>query len=254
MEFSYENFVNSETVNIFTDAGTGGKNEGYCAYGCLSIWGWNVLNNPMFIEESISNNSGEARGIACGVHEAIRLRRAGFAGNINLFSDSLITLQNLKYGVKKWREEYSYCEELKANTAVLLRGNEEVPNFEDFIDIIKSLAIYDPHISFYHVKGHMVNNRNVQIHEAKRKFSHINGIPMEEIDDNFIHYISVGNNDIDQRLGNLIMYYRPYYNNRYPHLNTPSKAITEVPCEGFSEIKQNYLNQIYTGGSYIYAR
>ena len=254
MEFSYENFVNNYTVNIFTDAATGGKNEGYCAYGCLSLWGWNALNNPMYIEEGITNNSGEARGIACGVHEAIRLRNTGFAGVINIFSDSLITLQNLKYGVKRWKEYYSYSNDINADMGIVLRDNKEMPNFEDYVDIVKSIGLYEPNISFYHVKGHMINGRSVNIKEAKKKFCNINEINPEQVEDNFIHYICTGNNDIDLRLGNLILYYKPYFYNRYPHLNTPTKPITELPYNGFNEIKQNYLNQICTGGTYIYAR
>lgn len=216
--FTCENFVNENTINIFTDCSHSDrysisvekqdlfnpnrkfykKIKGISSYGAITTMGWKVLTNPMAIEYGISVHKGEARGVELGVLEAYRFRSQGFTGNINLFTDSQATLQALLYCYNNW---YTIGRSMYDETQYIIYKdgkNEPVKAAEEYYSIIQNIINYNLGLKIYHVSAHKTDSKS-ELDEAIYNFARINTIPYYTIDRKFINYITACNCDIDSR-------------------------------------------------------
>ena len=191
MYFCLNNFIRPDVVNIFTDASITQLVNGNTA-GC---YGAIVTNNGRIIDkeykvctDSTSNNS-EIKAIRLGVNLAIKWRNSvNFPIVINLFSDSQISILGVRDRIFNWN--------IKKDNLVGC-GNSPIKNQSVFIEIINLIVKTNLIINFYHQKAHVRINNYEELNNAIHVFISSNYV-REEIDPEFIKYISTMNNMVDR--------------------------------------------------------
>ena len=236
MKIYVDDFVNENVINIFSDASMWPQMDKSMigCYGFITMHGNQEINSAMFIDSNSTVNKCEAKGVKIAILEAIRLRNLGFRGIINIFCDSQITILNLR--------EWMYSWHLRNGNLVNNSGNE-VSNQSEFIEMMQLINKYNPNIFFYHQKGHTDTNNHKMLMKAVSCFkrSNMNDFtPLNDIDINFIRYISSCNNEIDNRTR---WYLRKQSNAQSMNYSDP---FTFVPTEEFYD--QLHTLQIITGG------
>lgn len=188
----FERFQGPEIIDIFTDASMWDqKNKSGC-YGFITMYQGKEINSGVFIDNSTTSNRAEIKGVKMGIHEAIRLRRSGYTGIINLFSDSQISIFGIRDYIFNWYN----------NGLVLInKSGDEVKNQSEFIEIMTLIVQNNLAINFFHQKGH-VNLDGSSLSKAKYTFVKSNlssNTKIENISTDFIKYISSCNGEIDNR-------------------------------------------------------
>lgn len=185
---------NDNTVNIFTDASI--KKFGEETVGCAGAYIVTGLD-PNFgrqvkhIIRNSTNNNSEITAIWIGVNEAIKLRQAGFKGNINLFSDSKICIFGLREWIFKW---------VRKSPGDQLIGSQGDPvlNQDVILQIVYTIMENNLNINLFHQNGHVLYNLPHHIEKAKKTFiqSNFPGL-IDDVEDQLIYNISVANDIVD---------------------------------------------------------
>ena len=195
MKVTYENLINNHTLNVFTDASIlrdniiNGYNLSISTPGAQIYLGDILQDSLIQMLPDCTNNEGEIIAIQNGLYLAEKWRKLlPQVDNINLFSDSKISL----LGLREWC--YSW---IKAEQNGILYGSSgEIKNQVHFIHAIYFILSHDLKINMYHTRGHInaVNFRSVaKFRNSFVKENHLNYYP----DDHIINFMIKGNNKID---------------------------------------------------------
>ena len=183
-------FYNSDTINIFSDASIIGRSGNFTGcYGAVAIIKDDIIDQKYRIVSSTTNNDSEIKGIRAALDIAMKYKdRYPY---INIFSDSLISVNGIREYIHGWR--------INQRDGMLYgKSGKKVANQAIFIEsyrILKELEYSPCIIGIYHQLGHMDNNYNSLLKSANsfRKFNNIKG----NIDLNFMRYICTWNNYVD---------------------------------------------------------
>lgn len=194
MNVSYANLINDHTLNIFTDASILQKEYNdigmsVSSPGAQIYLGDQLKDTIIQVLPDCTNNEGEITAIQLGLYLAVRWRAMlPQVDNINLFSDSKISL----LGLRDW--SFSWVKQEKQG--IIYGSGGPVKNQLHFIDAIHYIIANDLRINLYHVRGHMkaINFTNVvKFRNTFRKENHLSYIP----DDHIVNFLIKGNNSID---------------------------------------------------------
>lgn len=173
--------------DIFCDASVLPNLRGACA-GCIVVErGKNSHSKFYTIQPNGTNNSGELEAIALGIEQAISIKEQNTRNNIpcdiNIFSDSQISIK----GLKEWIFGWSY------NNNILYKKDGNVVMNQNFIKLIYNLILmYNLNIRLYHQKGHVGH----AFHKAEKTFHQSNGIYCRTLGIT-PEYISIYNDMVD---------------------------------------------------------
>ena len=182
----YETFRQPYVLNIFCDASLKhrGEESDIC-YGSVAVNKDNILDSIYRINTSSTSNRGEAQAILAGLYLANKFKDKYSV--INIFSDSQISILNLRERYKNW--EYHDGDYYIKSGGVL--ANQDI-----YSQIIKYICDNDLEINFFHQKGHVNDNKFSDIMHATDVFAMSNRLKCK-IDYSFIRYISKYNNIVD---------------------------------------------------------
>jgi ribonuclease HI len=237
MKIYASDFINPGVINIFSDASMWpqANNSMIGCYGFISMQEKRELNSGVYLDSNTTVNKCEIKGVKYSVFEAIRLRQQGFNGIINIFCDSQVSILGIREWIFKWTVD---------NSVLMNNSGNEVANQSEFIQIMQLIIKYNPNINFYHQKGHVELHDNKKLSRAIRVFisSNFPNSRYEDIDANFIKYISMCNNEIDNRTRWFLRNQSDAQNRIY------SDPFKFVPTNNY-ENELHYYNLI-TGGRY----
>jgi len=194
---NYEDIFNKNTLNIFTDASISKiGNETVGCSGCIATTTDNygksiIVDEFYFINRDTTNNDSELKAIHAGIYKAIQYRNN--YKQINLFSDSLVSVKGLKEWIFNWINNMKL--------GVLYGSSGEVKNQELIKSIISDIITSQLQIKIYHQKGHIKINDYDDLLKAQRIFLRENNItaPLELIKD-LCYYNDIVDNTSRQRL------------------------------------------------------
>lgn len=190
MFFTYQNFVRNGVVNIFTDASIITHQDGTTSgcYGAIATCNGKIIDSEYRICYDSTSNNSEIKAVRLGVNMAIRCRQLfPYPVVLNLFSDSQISILGIRERIFSWQN--------KKNSLVGY-GNTPIKNQSIFIEIINLIINSNLLINFYHQKGHV----NIKVQESMEKATHVfiaSNYVRENVDPEFIKYISIMNNKVD---------------------------------------------------------
>ena len=195
-DIDLDQFYNFDTLNIFTDASIIGKTN---YTGCCSIVAVvkdEIIDRDYKLISNTTSNNAEIKGIRCALDIALKYRYQ--YKNINIFCDSLISVNGLKSYIYKWR--YNKNDGLLYTSAGKPAANQEI--FIESFRMLKELEEAPCIIQIWHQSGH-VDNSYSSIRKAADCFGKFNNV-YTKIDYNFIRYISVWNNYVDNASRSLL--------------------------------------------------
>lgn len=224
------NFYNSKTLNIFTDASVKSyQGEYYCCGGAVAIFGSSIYNiiDETFRVHRATNNYGELDSILQGILIALKLKSLyqNNIENINLFSDSAISVNGLREWIFGWSKRAKHGDYYNSDGAL-------VANQELFKKIIYLITSNNLNINIFHMRGHI---DKIGYTKAIQSFKSVNGI---ELSTDNIKLLAYMNNYVDNKSRNILSGYNitdiPYLNSMYEYT---------YPCDINSmAIYQNLLN------------
>jgi ribonuclease HI len=190
MYFTYENFVNHNVVNIFTDASMIKHYNGITSgcYGAIVCCNGKIIDSEYRIMPNCTNNNAEIRAIRSGVNLAIKWRNLfPYLPVFNLFSDSQISVLGIREYIYGWKYNESN---------LISKANTPVKNQSIFLEIVNLIVNSGLYINFFHQKGHVKLNNYGSINNAIHVFINANGVT-DKVETKFIKYISRMNNLVD---------------------------------------------------------
>lgn len=201
----FDTIYDPNVLNIFTDASMySGKYKGY-SVGCAGVelataaCRYDVSNNlyqngyiPNYvITLDTTNNNSELIAIRQGILFAIANKDR--FNEINLFSDSLISVKALREWIEGWFYK-SLKKSQNENITLTTASGAPVAN-QDIIKNIVALIYYNNlSINIYHQRGHCSNDLDT----VKKDFIKMNNIK-SLVYDSFIKQISDINDVVDRR-------------------------------------------------------
>lgn len=189
-DISLDKFYNKSTLNIFSDASIIGSKKNFTGcYGVVAVCEDDVIDSLFRLVSHTTSNNSEIKGIRGAISIANKYKY-NFK-QINIFSDSQISVFGLRDYIYKWR--YNVNNGLLYGTSGSPIVNQEIfiESYYMLLDIINTVPV-----SIFHQSGH-VDNRYDRLKEAANVFARSNNIK-GNIDLNFIRYISTYNNYVDQ--------------------------------------------------------
>lgn len=182
----YNTFRNESVLNLFTDASLKSRgNETDICYGCVAVCCDTIVDSDYRVNTSKTSNNGEAQGILLALQFAIKYKN--IYPVINIFSDSLITIANIRDRYMNWK--YHKDNYINKSTGI-------VQNQSLFVHMMQLICDYDLSVNFFHQKGHVDQRKFDDIKHATNVFATSNRIT-SKIDYAFIRYISNYNNIVD---------------------------------------------------------
>lgn len=186
-------FHNDNTLNIFSDASVNGRGtrNGMGCYGTVAVVKDNVIDQIYRLVSYTTSNNSEIKGLRAAITLAHKYKdQFKF---INIFSDSQISIHGLVSFIHGWK--------INPNDGMLYtKLKKKVANQEIFIEnyrMLKELEVSPCIISLYYQPGHVDYGYNNLV-KASEHFRRGNMVRSNEnIDLNFIRYISTWNNYVD---------------------------------------------------------
>lgn len=183
MTFFYKN-----AINIFTDASVCKVNNKWVSCsGFIAVYNGRVINQDYKIFYDATNGYGELYAIKLGVEYAISVGKETDLF-LNIISDSLISINNIRKWIFEWKysEEHPYLLKTKQGTIV---------SNQDLVLNIVGMIIYSGiHMNFYHILGHK-NSASisdlVKVQEAFKKHNEIDIRIPDEIYQEMMSYNSM---------------------------------------------------------------
>ena len=190
-------FYNINTLNIFSDASIHGKkgNQTGC-YAVVAVVKDDIIDSTYRLVSNTTSNNSEIKGIRGALN--IALKYSNQFQFINIFSDSLVSINGLKSYIYNWKYN-------KLDNLLYTSTNKPAANQEIFIEAHRMLSTLEQSpciINLWHQSGH-INNDYSDIQKASESFKKNNNIN-GKIDFNFIRYISLWNNYVDQTSRSLL--------------------------------------------------
>ena len=200
--FGFNIIYNNYTLNLFSDASMRDTSETTLAgcYGSVAISGDNIIDELIRINSCTTVPAAEIRGIRCSLLLALKYRYNYKV--INIFSDSQIAVFGLRDYIYGWNynpdTKRFYTKGSKFNKAAEAK-NQEL--YIECLSLLLELAKTNI-VNIYHQKGHIDNDRALSnAISVFKKSNNING----KIDYNFIRYISIYNNYIDNKTRSILL-------------------------------------------------
>ena len=187
---------NPYTLNIFSDASTrvcrGGRTAG--CYGVIAVCMDNIIYSYYRIHSDTTSNAEEARGVAGALSLALSYRY-NFK-NINIFSDSKISIIGIRDFASKWYYEDNNLYRKKYGSALVSNQNIFTEMYMSAIELLKTNQL-----GLYHIKGHVnleahAKTLDRQIHNAYNVFMRENKM-YNQFDMNIIRYLCTYNSFVD---------------------------------------------------------
>ena len=151
MDIQIAQFYNENTLNIFSDASMFSQ---LGCYGVVAVVKDNIIDSTYRLVSNTTSNNSEIKGIRAALDLALKYKdRFQF---INIFSDSLISVNGLRDYIYNWK--YNKNDGLLYSTA-----KKPVANQEIFIEAHRILNILEAApciIHLYHQAGHVDKNYN----------------------------------------------------------------------------------------------
>ena len=189
MDINIGMFYNDNTLNIFSDASIIGNADNFTGcYGAVAVVGDDIIDQTYRLVSNTTNNNSEIKGIRGALFLAHKYRNT--YKNINIFSDSLISINGLRSYIYNWK--------IKNGELYSISTGRKIANQNIFIEchnLLKELENAPCIITLYHQSGH-VDSSYRAIVSACKSFNYNNNI-RGKIDLNFIRYISTWNNHVD---------------------------------------------------------
>lgn len=189
-----EEFYNSDTLNIFSDASIiydEKNNKCTGCYGVVCVTRDTIIDQCYHLVSDTTNNNSEIKGIRAALSFA-NIYRGRFK-YINIFSDSKISIDGLRDYIYRWSYNpkdgllYTSTGKPAANQAIFIECNQ-----------MMNILGADPYTMFclYHQNGH-INDSYRDLCRAANTFSRSNNI-YGKVDINLIRYISTYNDIVDK--------------------------------------------------------
>ena len=201
---NYSNFglpivYNDYTLNLFSDVSTkpnAVKDLAAC-YGAVAVCKDTIIDEMFRFNSICTVNAGEIRGIRTSLRLA--LKYADRFRNINIFSDSQLSIFSLRDYIYLW----TYNPQRKE--FYTKSGNDKVANQSLYVECYSLLMmlIERCNVNLFHQKAH-ISNKPSDLRHAIKTFRQSNQIYCT-IDYNFIRYISMYNNYVDEKTRSLIL-------------------------------------------------
>lgn len=179
--------VNDETLNIFTDAS---MNKIGGSFGAIAVYKNNIIDSSFWYSRGTINEC-EAKGLRCGL--ALAFRHFNEFNRINIFCDSLLTVNSINDYIYRWRyNEKDHCLYTVSGSKI---ANQSIL-VEDVL-LYKQVLMFNKNIFIFHQNGHI--NSQHDIAKAANNFLKFNKIDnlFHSIDEEFIKFIALYNNIID---------------------------------------------------------
>lgn len=225
----FDTIYKSNVLNIFTDASICAEKYNGYTVGCAGVelatsssYRYNMDFNNYIPNYAVildtTNNNSELIAIRQGILFAIANQK--YFDEINLFSDSLISINGLTQWIEGW-----FFKALKDTTNkdnILMSSSGSPVANQDIIKNIVALIYYNKlKINFFHQRGHCLDNLPV----VRKDFIKSNNIK-ENVSDLFVSQIATINDIVDKRSRDIMRTfiktgYAPYIIN-----NTIDKGIT----------------------------
>lgn len=190
-------FYNENTLNIFSDAsmhGKKGKQTG--CYAAVAVVKDDIIDFTYRLVSNSTSNNSEIKGVRAALDIALRYKdKYEF---INIFCDSLISINGLRSYIYNWK--YNKNDGLLYTAMGRPASNQEI--FIEAHRMLNELEVAPCIIKLWHQAGH-VDNGYTCIQKAADTFKRINNI-YGKIDYNLIRYISVWNNYVDNTSRSLL--------------------------------------------------
>lgn len=176
-------------VNTYTDASIVKDefNNFITCAGYITVFHNEILSYGTRVVYSATNNYGEILAIYMGIQNLLSYKEHDTF--LNLFSDSMISVNGLKTWV------YNWLRSMDPTTKMLINSNgNTVANQEIYCNIINYIVQNNTHINLYHQRGHL-NPSNVKHMELiKQTFVETNNT---DITDDIIREICYYNDMVD---------------------------------------------------------
>lgn len=204
----YEDFFRDDIINVFTDASI--KKVDDTTFGCpgyaISVASknkglYNYYTNGKAITLDSTNNQSEIYAIFLGLYATysdINLNRipiqSQIPSQINLFSDSKISISGLREWIFNWR--YNPKDNLLYSSS-----GKPVANQHIFLEIINMIIYNNIPVNFYHIDGHKSAMSPKDIVQCQNDFTKFNML-YDLVDRDIITEIVVMNNQVDHSTRN----------------------------------------------------
>ena len=184
-----DDIYNNNILNIFCDASTRnrGSNVDVC-YGAIAICKDDIIDQLYRVNSNSTNNNAEIKALRAAILLAIRYKNR--FSEINIFSDSQISLFGIRDRIFKWK--------YNKNTERIYGYESEIKSQEVFIEILNMIIDHELKVNLYHQKGHIDINNFTSLKKAAHVFIASNNI-RDKVDYNLIRYISINNARVDER-------------------------------------------------------
>lgn len=182
--------INPWTINIFCDCSTNSKLEKITntAYGAMAFNQTTLIDSEFRILTDKTSNYGELKAINLGVRLANKIRNRYSFNRFNIFSDSYIASFGMRDYCKKW---------MAIDTGLYKRSTKQIVASQNvYIDTINIIVENNLPVTIWDQKGHVDVHDPTSLKIAKELFEQ-NNFHYADIDDDFMVYISLGNNAID---------------------------------------------------------
>lgn len=164
-----------DSLNFFTDASIQKELDGSitsCS-GCIGYYGTDT--NPIYKNTEVlfnsTNNQAEIFAIYMAITGIIHLlyERKINVSHINIFSDSLISVNGLRNWITGWIKN-------SKNNELYSSSGQLVANQSIFLECIYMILRYDLKINIYHVHGHKSQNNTEEVQLFKHDFEKLNNL------------------------------------------------------------------------------
>lgn len=187
MDYLYQTFRQDSVLNIFCDASTNGTGSDLkVCYGAVAVVMDNVIDSTYRINTHSTSVQAEAMAVSMGIALAIKYKHK--YPIINIFSDSQITIYNLRDRIYNWR-----CD---GEGTLYSKSNTPAANQTIYIMIVNVICYYNLSVNFFHQKGHVNCGKLKELNHALNVFSNSNGVAASTCLA-FGRYISKYNNMVD---------------------------------------------------------
>lgn len=164
-----------DSLNFFTDASIQKELDGSitsCS-GCIGYYGTD--ENPIYKNTEVlfnsTNNQAEIFAIYMAIIGIIHLicERNISVSHINIFSDSLISVNGLRNWITGWVKN-------SKNNELYSSSGQLVANQSIFLNCIYAILGYNLKINIYHVHGHKSQNIDKEVQLFKHDFEKLNDL------------------------------------------------------------------------------
>lgn len=179
---------NPDTLNIFCDASIQNlRNRKFRGcYGAIAVFMDQPIDEVYKVCNNTTNNNSEIKAIRASV--CLALKHRGKFNNINIFSDSQISISGIRDRIFRWNV---------INDSLCGYNDNPIANESVFIEVLGIITSSELRVNFYHQKGHVNIDKKDDILHAGEVFKRTNNL--DKVSNSFIKYISYWNNEVDNK-------------------------------------------------------